>query len=165
MQPPRRRQKNRQCARVILRRDSGFGNRGFSLLEVLIAFTILTVGATIMLQQLYAITKYSERAVAKQLSVARAINDANVFATINWKEVNSRLSENELAVTRTDEMGKEKKIAVSNYVYEGVTVPMTVAFSPFQVFDFGGDGEFGVRLLQPGLLPDKGSTVTVMGRK
>lgn len=118
-----------------------------------------------MLQQLYAITKYSERAVAKQLSVARAINDANVFATINWKEVNSRLSENELAVTRTDEMGKEKKIAVSNYVYEGVTVPMTVAFSPFQVFDFGGDGEFGVRLLQPGLLPDKGSTVTVMGRK
>ncbi|TAH32245.1 MAG: prepilin-type N-terminal cleavage/methylation domain-containing protein [Alphaproteobacteria bacterium] len=138
--------------------------RGFTLLEVLIAFTVLTLGATVMLQQLYTIMKYSERSLAKQALVAQSLNEANMLSAIKWKEVSARLTEKELLVSRTDEEGKEKKIKVNNYKYEDVDVPMTVAFSPFQVFDFGGDGDFAVRLLQPGLLPNPDSPVAVKGR-
>ncbi len=134
------------------------------MLEVLIAFTVLTVGATIMLQQLYAIMKYSERSLVKQAIVSQSLNEANMLSTIKWKEVSARQTEKELLITRTDEEGKEKKIKINNYKYEDVDVPMTVAFSPFQIFDFGGDGDFAVRLLQPGLLPDPESQIAVKGR-
>ncbi len=139
--------------------------RGFALLEVLIAFTVLTISASIMLEQMHAIMKYTERARAKQLRISDTLNQANMFPSIDWRSVNGQLSEREFVINRLDEENKNRIIAVRNFVFEQVDVPMTVAFSPFQEFDFGGDGRFGLRLLQPGLLPELNSSTSVIGRK
>lgn len=136
---------------------------GFTLLEVLIAFVILTLCGTIMLEQLFSITKYSERALAQQDFVGERINRANLFAITDWKRVSPRIEEQQLTVQKADQDGPHYDVVVRNYTYEDVNVPLTIAFSPFQIFDFGGQGVLKLNLLQPGLLPMPGGS-DVIGR-
>lgn len=139
-------------------------SRGFTLLEVLIAFVVVTLSGAIMMQQLFVITKYAERAFAQQDKINESLNQANLFSTTDWNFVDSRLSEKELKLSKRDEESVAHSLTVRNYPYEDVDVPMTVAFSPFQVFDFGGMGSLNLSLLQPGLLPTSNTGRPVIGR-
>jgi len=143
-----------------IRRD-----RGFTLLEVLIAFAIISVSASIMLQQLHSIMKYADRAIAKQVAINQGLNQASLFSTIDWKNANSRVSEKQMVVEYSDFVGFQKSMVVENFSIDDVSVPMTIAFSPFQIFDFGGNGDFKIRMLQPGLLPVVGNPTAVLARR
>jgi hypothetical protein len=70
-----------------------------------------------------------------------------------------------MVVEYTDDVGFQKNMIVENFAIEDVAVPMTIAFSPFQIFDFGGNGDFKIRVLQPGLLPVIGSPTAVLARR
>ncbi len=138
--------------------------RGFMLMETLIAFAVFSVAASIMLEQLYVLAKYTERAFAQQRNVTELVNRANLFPTTDWTRVSIQLSEQEIELSLQNERQRTDKIAVRNYAYDSVDLPVSVAYAPFQVFNFGGDGEFALRLLQPGLLPASSASTTIIGR-
>lgn len=125
---------------------------------------IFTAAAAVMLQQIGAIMKYGERARAAAHGLQTAINQTYLAGTVDWAKANVQTKEQELQLDYTAPSGDILKIAVSNYPYLGVSVPMTIAFTPFQVFDYGGYGGMRLRLVQPGLLPAPNSNTSVIGR-
>jgi prepilin-type N-terminal cleavage/methylation domain-containing protein len=132
-----------------------YHNRGFTLLEVLIAFLILSISASIILDQLFVLTKFAERARAKQRHVTDYVNDANMFFISDLKRASSHIAENQLLISvPVDE--KPKEVKIENFSQNQVNVPVSLAFSPFQIFDFGGEGDLAMRILLPGLLPSDG---------
>lgn len=126
--------------------------RGFTLIEVLIAFLIVSMSATIIFDQLHVIQLFSLKAQSKQRQITQALNDATLFYTNDMKIAIIRNEKDRIIIT-PDPSKYQKTVEVTNYAYEGVNVPPAEAFSPYQYFDFGGTGKFKLKLLQPGLLP------------
>ncbi len=138
---------------------------GFTLLEVLIAFIIFTAAAVIILDQVYVILKYGERARAAAESVNAALNRAALMSTVEWKTVSAQIGEREIKLNYRDLESRLMELQVRNFPIDGVEVSPTVAFSPWQIFDFGGAGPLRLEMLQLGLLPAPGSSASVLGRQ
>ena len=125
---------------------------------------IFTAAAAVMLQQIGAIMKYGERARAAAHHLQSAINQTYLAGTLDWAKVNAQIREQEVQIDYRSPSGEEFKIAISNYPYLGVNAPLSIAFAPFQIFDYGGYGGMRLRLVQPGLLPAPNSSTSVIGR-
>ena len=128
---------------------------GFTLIESLIAFLILSISASIILEQLRVIQIFSERARAQQRYITTALNDASLFYTFEIKTAFVQAEPDKITIT-PDPTNSDKKVIIKNYAYEGVDTPISRAFSPYQYFDYGGSPNFRLVLLQTGLLPGDG---------
>lgn len=138
---------------------------GFSLLEVLIAMIIFTAAASIILDQVYVVLKYGDRARSAGKAIEAALNQAAAMPTVNWATVNAQIDTQQIRLGYRDDQAVAYDLSVRNFTVDNVVVDPTVAFSPYQVFDYGGSAELRLELLQMGLLPAAGSTTKVLGRQ
>ena len=109
--------------------------------------------------------KYGERARAAAESVNAALNRAALMSTVEWKTVSAQIGEREIKLNYRDLESRLMELQVRNFPIDGVEVSPNVAFSPWQIFDFGGAGPLRLEMLQLGLLPAPGSSANVLGRQ
>jgi type II secretory pathway component PulJ len=122
---------------------------------VLIASVILAVGAAVTLSHLQALLDYSQRAQRHKQEVRELVNRSIVLGHQDLNAVDRRIRGEHLELDVPQERGGPAVVRVENRGQAGVQVDVSVGFAPVQVFTIPGEGRHQLRLLGPGLKPER----------
>lgn len=140
MMPPRRSALSRRSPQ-----------RGFSLLEVIIALTVLTAVGSLVLERTQAIMDYHIRVQGHLKDINALMNSVVLFDIRKKEDDDIRLLSDHLEVFQG---GSSKPlIRIDNFSTTPYTVPISLGYSPYQTYTWTSDRGRTVTLLMPGLLP------------
>jgi prepilin-type N-terminal cleavage/methylation domain-containing protein len=128
--------------------------RGFTLLETLIAMVILAMAAGVVLQHVRTIMDYVRRAQLHYRDADRMLNEAAELGLTDFKGLDVVMRDGHIDLVRRGE--SKPVVEVFNLPYGGATIPIDRAYSPFQLFRLPGEQGRDLPLVMPGLTPPGG---------
>lgn len=124
---------------------------GFSLLEVIVTLLILAAASAVILGLVRQNLDYAQRAKAHQKNVTLLLNRTAMLATYNRNALRARPVVDALEVYLPNEV---KPVAtVRNYSYQGYDVPVSMGYSPFQIYTVAGGGVRSLVVIDRSLSP------------
>ena len=126
---------------------------GFSLLEVVVALLILAAASAIVLGQVRQNLDYAQRAKAHQKNVTLLLNRTAMLAAYNRGALHARPVVDAVEVYLPNEV--EPVATVRNYSYQGYDVPVSMGYSPFQIYAVAGGGVRSVVMIARSLSSPK----------
>jgi prepilin-type N-terminal cleavage/methylation domain-containing protein len=128
--------------------------RGFTLLETLIAMVILAMASGVVLQHVRTIMDYVRRAQLHFRDADRMLNETAEFGLSDFKGLDVIMRDGHIDLARRGE--SKPVVEVFNLPYGGTTIPIDRAYSPFQLFLLPGEQGRDLPLIMPGLTPPGG---------
>ena len=118
------------------------------------AFAIFAAGSAVVLGQLRGIISYVGRFQTQQTYVTEAMNQSALFSVRDTSTDFVQQIRGDV-IDLSDPDREIDDVEVTNFAYEDVDVPVSIAYSPYQIYSFGPpESRHKVHLLLPGLLPD-----------
>ena len=126
---------------------------GFTLLEVLVALFILAMAGAAILRLVQQYIDFGQRARAHQEDVTALLNRAAEVAITDRRLLRTNLNGDHVEVYLPGET--EVAATVRNYPFEGVSVPISLGYSPRQTYAFESRFERKLVLIGDGLPPPR----------
>lgn len=124
---------------------------GFSLLEVLITLVIVSVAGGLILTRMQAITDYHLRMQGHLADINGLQNQIALFPLRKAAEDEVRLVSDHLAIFQPGQ--SEPIVRVDNFSTTPYQVPVTLGYSPYQLYRWSSQKGRELGLIMPGLLP------------
>ena len=128
--------------------------RGFTLIETLIALVIAAAAAAIILSQVRTLMLRAEKEQAHQLALLQLLNDS-LRLSYRGLQATAPLIEQDRLVMQAPVAGQDDplQVEVRNFSVQGeVLPPVPLAYTPFQLFGVSRD-RYTLHALAPGLKP------------
>ena len=135
------------------------GADGFTLVEVLVAMTILVISATVILGYVRTLMQRAEREQAHQLAVLRVLNDSLRLVHGGARDAGAPRLEGDKLVIAPLNPARDAlpPVEVRNFSALGEVLPAVgLAYTPYQVFGVAREG-YSLHLLGPSLPPPAGA--------
>jgi prepilin-type N-terminal cleavage/methylation domain-containing protein len=126
---------------------------GFTLLEVIVSLIIVAAAAAVLLGHTRTMLDYAHRARDIQKHTTATLNRVGEVNIAGEKGRTFRLVKEQLEMSIIGET--KPPIIIKNHDYDGFEIPISIAYSPYQVFHFTAGRGRETILLLPGLLPEE----------
>ncbi|MGQ0663457.1 MAG: hypothetical protein ACT4P2_07690 [Pseudomonadota bacterium] len=128
--------------------EKGSPRAGFGILEVLVALFVLALGYVLILGQVRLMLDYVRRANVHLAEIRSLSNRAALLVAADRDRVTTQIKGDELVLGFPGPLDPQR-VMVRNFAYGGFEVPLTLGFSPIQLFEINDGGVNRLRLLLP----------------
>lgn len=126
---------------------------GFSLLEVLITLVIVAGAGGLILTRMQAIIDYHLRLQGHLADINALQNQLALFPLRKQAEDEVRLVGESLEIRQSGQ--SQSLVRVTNFSTAPYQVPVTLGYSPYQIYKWSSPKGRDLGLIMPGLLPKK----------